>query len=622
MKNKWLTLIAMLLALMTLLMACGETPTPPAGDTTAADTTGAVEDITPPIVEEDPLLALVENKQLKASVVYPENASDAEKIAAGEICDWLNETYGVSATMKNDSQPSETEAVEILVGRTNYTESQEALNELKYNEWVVKTVGNKVLVCAHLTDGIESANWEFMEYLKYQMEEDTLYVERELVYSGTVTNAAPVELNVVPKFDTDPYARTYDTGDSCQMTQYANVSGNLFADWQAYALAAGYRKISSYAFLTENTRYAQFANDDTILTAFYSANDEIARVFVEPATASNTVPTTAEQYDTVSGYVPKLFQVGTNNADDPDVHGECYMILLADGSFVVFDGGYDDKASASNTYKRQNARRIYEIIKEYTPAGKTPTIAAWVITHAHTDHIGAFVAFEKMELNDIVKVESIIWNLPSDEMYDDLSDASDYPSKLTAYRKCAQNYVDNGTKLYKAHAGQIFSVRNVDLQIVFSPELRAHENMKNFNSSSIVTRVVVYDASRSQELDTVMITGDMYGVVGTLIAKLYGEAMQSNLVQMPHHGAYKDDNGDLWKNVLANYILWPVSEGGIEARWNITYGEWVKTNLLNNDMNSDKCFWAKFDTVVFDLPFTGKNFTRTENAYYANSVVR
>ena len=119
-----------------------------------------------------------------------------------------------------------------------------------------------------------------------------------------------------------------------------------------------------------------------------------------------------------------------------------------------------------------------------------------------------------------------------------------------------------------------------------------------------------------------MITGDMYGAVGTLIAKLYGEAMQSNLVQMPHHGAYKDDNGDLWKNVLANYILWPVSEGGIEARWNITYGEWVKTNLLNNDMNSDKCFWAKFDTVVFDLPFTGKNFTRTENAYYANSVVR
>ena len=638
MKNKWLAVFAVLLALMMLLMACGETSTPPAGDTTPTDTTDVVEDTTSPIVEEDPRLALVKNKELKVSVVYPANASEAEKTAAGEICDWLKETYGTEATLKNDGQTHDAGAVEILVGRTNYTESQDALAAMKYNEWVVKTVGNKILVCAHLTDGIESANWEFMEYLKYQMEEDALYVERELVYSGTVMNAAPVELNVVPTFDTDPYARTCDTGDSCQMTQYANVSSNLFADWQVLAVAAGYRKITSYAFLTDNIQYAQFANDDTILTAFYSAGDETARVFVEPATASNTVPTTAGQYDVISGYSPKLFQVGCNDpigTGDTTYNGECYMFYLADGSFVVFDGGHNDTVTASKTYKRQNARRILEIVKQYTPAGKTPTIAAWVLTHGHSDHMGAFSAFDSLGYNDIVKVESIIINLPSPLMYDDLSDHASYDSALPKYRAIVQNYVKNGTTLYKAHPGQIFPMRNVDLQILYSPELRATGNMTNFNSSSVVTRVVVKDATRAQDLDTVMITGDMYGEPAKVMVDLYGDAMQCNLVQMPHHGYYKHDTaGVFWQNVKANYILWPIAKEkpgstptqgdwhGDLAVWTADYSPWLRENLLNNDMNSDKIFWALWDTVVFDLPFTGKNFTRTENAYYANSVVR
>ena len=626
MKKKFLIFLSALLALMTLLMACSETPTPPAGDTTAADTTGAVEDTTPPIVEEDPLLALVENKQLKASVVYPENASDAEKIAAGEICNWLNETYGVSATMKNDSQPSETEAVEILVGRTNYTESQDALAAMKYNEWVVKTVGNKILVCAHLTDGIESANWEFMEYLKYQMEEDALYVERELVYSGTVTNAVPVELNVVPKFNADPYARTYDTGDNCQMTQYVKISADDFVDYEVLLSAAGYRKISSYDFLSEDNKYAHYANDDTILNVYYNAYDETARVFVESATVTGIVPATAGQYDTVSGYSPKLLQVGISDpptTGETIYNGECYMFYLADGSFVVFDGGWDDTVGAQ--YNRQNARRIMEIVKSYTPAGKKPTIAAWILTHGHNDHFGALQAFDKLGYNDIVTVESVICNLPSAFMYQDTSDVSGYTNELATYRACLQEYAKNGTALYKAHPGQIFPVRNVDLQIVFTPELRVGLRMGSENNSSIVTRVVVKDAARSQTLDTVMITGDMQGGIGTVLANLYGESMHCNLVQMPHHGWYGSDKGNFWPAVKANYILWPCGEEkankednhGHVTAWEQDNSAWLKTNLLNNNMNSDKIFWAFYDTVVFELPFTGQNFTRTENILYS-----
>ena len=618
MKKKFLVLLCALLALATLLCACGKKDETPV-DTTPADTTAAPQ--------ENPLLALVENKVAKVSVVYPEYATDKEYDIAESITDLLNDSFGVTVTMKDDTAAYDASAVEILVGKTAYAESQQALAELYYSEWTVKVVGNKIVVCAHLDEGMTKANKEFYAHVITAKTADSLYIEKTMLYTGQVTGLA-VKLDTVPAMGKNLTPVIYDTGDECKMLQYRHVDASVYAGYEATVTAAGYWKISSYDFLTADNKYAQYTDGETILNVFYNANDEIARVFAESVTVNRIVAPEAEEYEVTEGYVPKLFQLGV--ADPPGTgdtvyNGNSYMLLLADGSFVVFDGGYDD--TEGSQYNRQNARRIYEILKAYTPAGKKPTIAAWVISHAHTDHIGAFVAFDKLGYNDKVEVESIIWNNPSYEMFDDLGEAADsMVPKLTEYGNRAQNYVRKGTDLYKAHPGQIFRVRNVDLQIVFSPELRADTDIKNYNSASIVVRVVVKDATRSQDLDTVMMTGDMYGEPAKVMVNLYGDAMQCNLVQMPHHGYYKHDTaGVFWQNVKANYILWPMSEEkpgapdkhGDLTVWNENYVPWLKENLFNNDMYSDKIFWAWWDTVVFDLPFTGQNFTRTENTVYS-----
>ena len=616
MKNKFLSFLCALLAIVTLLSACGKKDENPA-ESTPADTTS--------IVTEDVLLALVENKEIKVNVVYPENATGGERNAAESIYNLLRNSYGSAPSLNQDFMTHDAEAVEILIGNTNYTESREALAAMKYSEWAVKVVGNKILVCAHLDEGVKKACETFRDYLVSKKTPDSLYVEKTLAYSGKVESLS--YFDSVPSMGAGLSSVIYDTGDGCRMIQYKKVSADVYAGYDALVTAAGYQKISSYDFLTDKNKYAHYVNGDTILNVFYSTYDKTARVFVENTDMTSVVPATAGQYTTVSGYVPKMLQVGITDpvgTGDTTYNGECYMFYLADGSFVVFDGGLDDTVSSSSRYKRQNARRIYEIVKSYTPAGKTPTIAAWIITHGHNDHMGAFMAFDELNYNDRVTVESVILNLPSHEMYDDLSDANGYDTDLPKYKAGLRNYAANGTKVYKAHPGQIFHVRNVDLQILFSPEQRADEDMDNFNSSSVVTRVVVKDAN-GQEVDTVMITGDMYGVVGTELANLYGEAMHCNLVQMPHHGYYKFDTGVFWQKVKANYILWPIAKEkasqedwhGDVAVWTEDYTPWLKKNLLNNDMNSDKIFWAYYDTIVFDLPFTGKNFTRTPNTVYS-----
>lgn len=61
-----------------------------------------------------------------------------------------------------------------------------------------------------------------------------------------------------------------------------------------------------------------------------------------------------------------------------------YVIRLADGTFIVVDGGY-----ATN----READGLYELLMANTADGKQPVISAWFITHLHYDHYGCLKKF-------------------------------------------------------------------------------------------------------------------------------------------------------------------------------------------------------------------------------------
>ena len=59
-----------------------------------------------------------------------------------------------------------------------------------------------------------------------------------------------------------------------------------------------------------------------------------------------------------------------------------YVLQLSDGSFVIYDGGFT-----------ADAENILNTLSGLTPAGTTPYIRAWILTHMHGDHYQAFVEF-------------------------------------------------------------------------------------------------------------------------------------------------------------------------------------------------------------------------------------
>ena len=78
--------------------------------------------------------------------------------------------------------------------------------------------------------------------------------------------------------------------------------------------------------------------------------------------------------------------------------GMSYIITLADGSFILIDGGprqrdqHFTKALVDGEWvdaprdEEHDCDKLYRLLCERTPAGQKPVVAAWFITHGHSDH--------------------------------------------------------------------------------------------------------------------------------------------------------------------------------------------------------------------------------------------
>ena len=103
-------------------------------------------------------------------------------------------------------------------------------------------------------------------------------------------------------------------------------------------------------------------------------------------------------------FAPQITQV---KLDD---YGMSYVIRLADGRFILIDGGfiYDSDADA-----------LHETLMAQAE-GAQPVIAAWILTHQHEDHFHCFLRFmEKYEGE--VQIEKFLFNFPAPD------DFSHYP---------------------------------------------------------------------------------------------------------------------------------------------------------------------------------------------------
>ena len=217
----------------------------------------------------------------------------------------------------------------------------------------------------------------------------------------------------------------------------------------------------------------------------------------------------------------------------------CYIIKTDNNKIIVIDGGIDGHGLNAEPYLLDELRTITGLEK--------PVIDAWFISHAHYDHYYEFVKMVEKN-HELFTVEKVYFNFPSDEFIDkyEPSGATYMERFRGAYNKL---YGENAYQNYAGvQMGDIIQVDNVSFEILQVPDEKITANP--INNSSLIFRMTVGD-------QTVLFTGDAGVEAGNKLIRTYGDDIQSDIVQMAHHGQ-AGLNKMHYEKINPKVCLWPI----------------------------------------------------------------
>ena len=281
---------------------------------------------------------------------------------------------------------------------------------------------------------------------------------------------------------------------------------------------------------------------------------------------------------------PKLWQLSIDNEAAKQNGGMGYILQLSDGSYIIVDGGYETDA---------DAEAIFDVLTQNNPSDcEKPVIAAWFITHQHSDHYGAFYRFTR-NYKDAVEVKAFYCNLP----YRDFDDI--HPQNCKNLEGVMASWP--GAVLYrKLHSGMRFRICNADVAVICTFEDIYPFDLSDGNDTSLVFQV-------SLGGQRILFTGDAEYGESDRMKYLDASVLQSDFLQYPHHGFDKQCKEDFYEKVNPAVVLWPmpfvnhITSGTVfdwryetraENAW-VKNAECVKKIVVNDE-----------GLTCFDLPYT------------------
>ena len=381
----------------------------------------------------------------------------------------------------------------------------------------------------------------------------TLYSPYTATQRETIEGFVTVTLNV-PR---PTGATLVNCGDGTYMYYVASAKADTHTAYAASLVTAGFTQTATNDL--EGNIYTTYTKGNQIVTVAYTPKTSELRVIMDMATNSS-LPSNEQYTAPAAPVATTLTQIGqlyddpatedidestateTKSGDDYITNftaGMGYVIRLEDGSFIVIDGGYKTEAHADN---------LYNVLKKQAN-GDDIVIAAWIFTHAHSDHVGTFEAFTSKYASSVT-VKRFIYNFPAKEATVFADD--DTPPNYTAIKNAMNKY--DGAVTTIAHAGQVFNIANAKVNILFTYEMmQPNKELDYYNGCSVVFNVEV-------EGKTILFLADAGGDSITkdreltYIKKIYtAQTLKADIVQAAHHGI--DDLGNDYITLFTFYDL-------------------------------------------------------------------
>ena len=439
----------------------------------------------------------------------------------------------------------------VLIGRTKDEASLKALELIEKDEWIIAYVDGKIVV----TGWYDNTTVAAVEALYEMVTVDAAEIKLSLPIVG---KSDYVHANL-PDMTAGTFLNGMDSERGAVVLRYNNITE---ADFNAYAdslVAAGYslyqeNKLTNLGDV--NNVSATYVNGEDVVTILYlpyviddatdlptHLADAQKRSFRPDGTEmriilqSTAVLFPNEEANTYEdlGITPKMHNVNLYNkhADGNDI-GQCTIFTLADGSFLVWDGGVAaDADQLYRTLKYMNER----------PDGKI-VIAGWFFTHDHGDHTGAISALSASEHASEITVEKVIINHVADNyawygITDPLGTSYRYGwagvyeqiEEVTAKFAQGENF-----QLVVPHFGQVLNIRNANIEVLFAGEEDAAPVIiSNDNACSLVT-MITFDNEDTP--DRILNLGDhaLDATYNFVFPYLSDGPMSCDIVITAHHG--------------------------------------------------------------------------------------
>ena len=575
--RKFTKLIALLLAIVMLVstaVACNsDTPTDTTGSAAntigPSDTTSSVDTTTSPDTSyettdpvqtpEDPfdtpetITIKKDGSTLNYTITRPRMvAADSNEMkTVQELSTYFSEKLGVTPTLDTDkSRKEDPEKLEIIVGVTDHPETTALLSEMSYGAYIVRAIGNKLIVVSFSEIGYTRAMKHIKKVLDKGYDESTKAITvspAEITKTETISK----QLSALPVYEDGTYLATYDAGrvttaNECDEIIITETTASKYDKYLAKLEAEGYTQYTSNNI--GNNKFAIYTNDKYTLNVGYYSYEKSARLLIEPKGA---LPTRAEDNTTEKVTTAQLTMIAVSAGTA--ANGLSILIRLEDGRFIVIDGAWvDNYQHLVDTIKAQSS--------EYT---KEPVIAAWIITHGHGDHASLLQnSYLNIKSRSGITVESIILN----ELAVSEKKNERYGVTSAIIEAVAPTL---GADLYKAHIGQAFHLSNCKMEVLYTQEGYAPNPCVDYNASSVVMKMTFTD-SETGKVTTFLSTGDGTDVPMTTIHKLFGDYIKCDIITVSHHGYVAlcgNEMANALKTAAPKLVLWPIGQKDI-GRYN------------------------------------------------------
>ena len=566
-----LRLFALLLCLViafTSLVSCANSIIEPnQNDTTSQKENDDSEGST---IDETKSLILYKNGEYTAKFLIPDIASDSEKAVYAKLRNTIKNKIKADVIYNTDiiSVGTERDPNEnaVLVGNTNYDESKQVYENMAYGDYALSVINNKIVMSFTAKDD----GTELVEILAKAIKTDgkgCYWVERSL----SVSKQGLPQLNGLPKY---PSSETtlVDCNDSTSMIV---ANRTTIADFKGYCAELEKLEFTLNASRDDvNGNYFRtYVKGGLAVTAYFTPSTKSARIIAGPAT---DIPTN-EKDEAPETVKPSLTILSQGTRYD---NGLGMIYLLPNGKFLIIDGGY------------VRGKQLYSILEELAPNKQQIVIAAWYISHTHGDHQQSVTSFLRERYKN-VKIESILYNYTTTEQYNAITTGGEGANSAKGFATTLSNYLGNSdTKIIKPHTGQIYTYGSTTVEIMYTVEDVLPKALDYLNTSSLVVRVNIGDHSMLALADTTHVSGD-------ILREMYGAYLESDMVQLAHHGTYPG-YASLYNAIKAPILIWPS---------NLTN---AKTQITNSAVaaavnHATDIYLANSGNVTLDIPYTPIN---------------